>query len=228
MKLFHGEQVLIKENNLLQPQIHTPLGIIEFSLTVSDNFYHPEQSYKLKNGGSLYKYYYDSFDCELVVCRPKLNLALHLTVEECWGAVFRIKPYTNTQISTCSFSASWKEGYSWTDYGSNTGEDLEAVEYENQVYRLHLGTQDGDMLMARRNQGDMIPKSLCLNSDFEKYGFILNSDKGIKIPMTLIDSNEICQVHFLIAWNKNIEEDVSTWLAVDQFSNEILKGEEIL
>jgi hypothetical protein len=28
MKLFHGEQVLIKENNLLQPQIHTPLGII--------------------------------------------------------------------------------------------------------------------------------------------------------------------------------------------------------
>ncbi|KZE67859.1 hypothetical protein AV545_22765 [Paenibacillus jamilae] len=30
MKLFHGEQVLIKENNLLQPQIHTPLGIIEF------------------------------------------------------------------------------------------------------------------------------------------------------------------------------------------------------
>ncbi|WP_342426677.1 hypothetical protein [Paenibacillus sp. FSL L8-0158] len=228
MKLFHGERVLNKENNLLQPQIHTPLGIIEFSLTVSDNFYHPEQSYKLKNGGSLYKYYYDSFDCELVVCRPQLNHALHLTVEECWGAVFRIKPYMNTQISTCSFSASWKEGCSWTDYGSNTGEDLEAVEYENQVYRLHLGTQDGDMLMARRNQGDMIPKSLCLKSDFEKYGFILSSDKGIKIPMTLIDSNEICQVHFLVAWSKNIKEDVSTWLAVDQFSNEILKGEEIL
>lgn len=82
--------------------------------------------------------------------------------------------------------------------------------------------------MARRNQGDMIPKSLCLNSDFEKHGFILSSDKGIKIPMTLIDSNEICQVHFLVAWNKNIKEDVSTWLAVDQFSNEILKGEEIL
>lgn len=43
MKLFHGEQVLIKENNLLQPQIHTPLGIIEFSITVSDNFYYPEK-----------------------------------------------------------------------------------------------------------------------------------------------------------------------------------------
>ncbi|KGP78172.1 MULTISPECIES: hypothetical protein [unclassified Paenibacillus] len=228
MKLFHGEEALIQEIDFLQPSISTPLGTIEFLLSVSSKSYLSTQCFRLKHGGSLYQYGYDLFDCELVICKPKLDLASHLTAEECWGAVFRIKPNKNHQIDTCSFSAYWREGYSWKDYGSNTGEDLEAIEYENEKYRLHLGTQDGPLLMARRNQGDRIPKSLALNSDFEKYGFIINSDKGIEVPMTRIQSHETCQVHFLTAWNRKIEEDVSTWLAVDLPSKQILEGKGLL
>ncbi|KQY84169.1 hypothetical protein ASD24_10330 [Paenibacillus sp. Root52] len=82
--------------------------------------------------------------------------------------------------------------------------------------------------MARRDRGDRIPKSLNLNSDLEKYGFIISSDKGIEVPMTRIESQETCQVHFLTAWNRKIEEDISTWLAVDLLSKQILAGEELL
>ncbi|MCM3172899.1 hypothetical protein [Paenibacillus sp. MER 99-2] len=228
MKLFSGVEPLIQEADLSQPSIYTPLGTIEFSLSVSNKCYLPTQCFRLKQGGSLYQYSYDLFDCELVVCKPKFDLASHLTIEECWGAVFRIQPNKNRQIDTCSFSSYWQEGYNWKDYGSNTGEHLEAIEYENEKYRLHVGTQDGEFLMARRDRGDRIPKSLNLNSDFEKYGFIISSDKGIEVPMTRIESQEICEVHFLTAWNLKIEEDVSTWLAVDLLSKQILEGEELL
>ncbi|MCP1183709.1 hypothetical protein [Paenibacillus sp. 1781tsa1] len=227
MKLFRGEEALIQEIDTLQPSICTPLGTIEFLLSVSNECYFPTDCFRLKQGGFFYQYQYESFDCELVICKPKLDFASQQAVEECWGAVFRIKPNINYSISTCRFSAFWQEGYNWEDYGSNTGEDLEAIEYENENYRLHLGTQDAPLLIARRDQGDMIPKSLCLNTDFEKYGFIISSDKGIEVPMTPIDAEETCQIHFVIAWNRNIEEDVSTWLAVDLTSKQILKREEI-
>lgn len=227
MNLFSGAEPSIHEVDLLQPSIKTPLGIIEISLSVSNNTYIPTQCFRLKHDGLIYQYEYDLFDCELVICKPKLHFASHLSVEECWGAVFRIKPNQDHKIDTCSFSAYWQEGYSWKDYGANSGEHLEAIEYENERYRLHLGTQDGSLLLARRNQGDMIPKSLSLNSDFEKHGFIIDSDKGIEIPMTRIESQETCQVHFLTAWNRKIDEDISTWLAVDLTSKQILEGEEL-
>lgn len=162
-----------------------------------------------------------------MLCNLNHNPSSPQEVDECWGAVFRIKPNAYHQTSTCSFSASWIEVYGWEDYGSDTGENLEAVEYENEQYRLHIGTQEEPLIMGKRNQGDMIPKSLALNSAFEKYSFVLHSDQGIEVSMTEIDSHQICQVHFLIAWKRKIEEDISTWLAVDQPTKEILKGEDI-
>lgn len=55
--------------------------------------------------------------------------------------------------------------------------------------------------------------------------FIISSDKGIEIPMTRIEAQETCQVHFLIDWNQNIEVDISTWLALDLPSKRILEAE---
>ena len=227
MKLFRGKEALIQGTDLIKPSIYTPLGTIKLSLAASGECYLPTHCSQLKHGGLLYQYYYDSFDCELVLCNLNHNLSSPQEVDECWGAVFRIKPNAYHQISTCSFSASWKEGYSWEDHGADTGENLEAVEYENEQYRLHIGTQEKPLIMRKRNQGDMIPKFLALNSDFEKYSSVLHSDQGVEVPMIQMDSREICQVHFLIAWKRKIEGDISTWLAVDQPTKEILKEEDI-
>lgn len=227
MKLFRGKEALIQGADLVKPSIYTPLGAIEFSLAVTSECFPPTHCSQLKHGGSLYQYYYDSFDCELVLSQMNHSLSLPQEVEECWGAVYRIKPNTDHPISTCSFSALWKEGYSWEDYGSDTGENLEAVEYENEKYRLHVGTQDAPLIMGKRNRGDMISKSLDLDSNSVKYSVVLHSDQGIEVPITQMDSHEIYQVHFLIAWKRKIEEDISTWLAVDQATKEILKGEDI-
>ncbi|MGO4530400.1 hypothetical protein AB4Z30_15060 [Paenibacillus sp. 2TAF8] len=154
-----------------------------------------------------------------------VELACDQAVEECWGAVFRIQPKSGHQIDECNFTALWKEGYNWTSCGSDTGEGLEAIEYNNQIYQLHIGTQDGALLMGRKNQGDRIPKSFGIGIDVEAQGYILSSGKGISVPMSQMESDEICDIHVVIAWKKYEEEDVSTWLAVDQFSKDILRGE---
>lgn len=225
MKLFHGKVT----NDVLQmpaiPSICTPLGTVEFSLSVSNQSYRATDCARLTSGGWLYKYYYDSWDCELAICRVDVELACDHAVEECWGAVFRIKPKSGHQIDQCNFTALWKEGYHWTSCGSDTGEGLEAIEYKNETYQLHIGTQDGTLLMIRRNQSDRIPKSYGEGMDVESQGYILSSGKGISVPMSQMESDEICEIHVVIAWKKHVEEDVSTWLAVDQFSKDILRGE---
>ncbi|WP_046213575.1 hypothetical protein [Paenibacillus wulumuqiensis] len=227
MKLFYKQWPLTLNGDHSQPQIETPLGTIHLSLVISGRCYLSNYSSKLPKGGSLYTYYYDSFDCELIICRPKLNMNSHLIVEECWGAVFRIKPHSGSQIDTCSFSAYWEANYNWTHYGSNTGENLDAAAYENQIYQLHLGTQDMNTLITRKNRNDMIPKSLGSNPDIEHDHSIQLSDRGISVAMTPIDSGEICQIHFLTAWNKNVKDEIASWYAVDQNAEDILKGEEI-
>lgn len=74
--------------------------------------------------------------------------------------------YKGRAIDTCSLFAYRQEGYNWQNCGSHTGQDLEAIEYESEQYRLHLWTLNGPMLVARRNQGDRIPESLGSDSDF--------------------------------------------------------------
>ncbi|CAM3412760.1 hypothetical protein FTE24_020660 [Saccharibacillus sp. WB 17] len=228
MNLFHRARRVILQPNQRQPALHTPLGSLAFSLTVSGQTYLPSHYGALQQGGSFYHYESDTFDCELVLCRPALDARLSLALQECWGAVFRIKPHAPTTIRGCSFSAFWQEGFSWSESGSDTGEHLEAVVYENPEYRLHLGTQDGHMLMIRKHRGDRIPQSLNLESDFEQHGLITSSEQGIEVPMTEIEPHETCQIHFVAAWTRNMEEDNSTWLAVDQPAANILHTEGLL
>ncbi len=224
MKLFRGNtlfqpQPVITPSSLqLDPAIHTPLGTIRLGLSLSDHPLVLTHSHNLKNEGRIYTYNNQSLECELFIVQINPELPEHLRVEECWGAVFRIRPQTDETIHQCTFSAHWTQDYSWNDCGWDTGENLEALQYRNQEYQLHLGTQDRDMLQFRRDQQDQIPQTFAINDT------IWGSDRGLSVPMTLIQADEICQIHFVIAWNKQLPDDISTWLAVDQQTAAILQA----
>ncbi|MFB6367170.1 hypothetical protein ACFCP7_24605 [Paenibacillus elgii] len=51
----------------------------------------------------------------------------------------------------------------------------------------------------------MIPESLMLKNDEEIYGFIDFFDHGLRVPMTTIQPEEMCQIHFVVAWKKSAE-----------------------
>ncbi|MGL5836579.1 MAG: hypothetical protein ACRC1Z_25615, partial [Waterburya sp.] len=116
---------------------------------------------------------------------------------------------------------------SW-DYSS--GECLDAVEIENQTYRLHIGTEDAEFLQYRACQNDWMPKRfeslLGWQENEKKYSeYFLSKyiDFGFKINIPNLLKNEKIYFHFLVAINpikqsqEDLEEiDVSTWLAVDR------------
>ncbi|MDQ0087628.1 hypothetical protein J2T12_001034 [Paenibacillus anaericanus] len=224
MKLFSGRHLgtTLKQEAF----IDTPLGNISLKLFVEEITYVPNKRFALPNGGTLYGYYYDQFDAELVICKLKLNIPSHMVVDNSQAAVFRVKP--NNTVHSCNFVAEWEKGYTWETFGSNSGQHLESVEYKNRLIRLHLGTQDGEELMYRKINGDLIPNSLELHSDLERFSFIEYINHGFRIPFNQILKDEICQVHFIVAWTKNIADDVSTWFAVDQLTKYILEGEELI
>ncbi|MGO4530399.1 hypothetical protein AB4Z30_15055 [Paenibacillus sp. 2TAF8] len=56
MKLFHGKETIVQQAMPAMPSICTPLGTVEFSLSVSNQSYLATDCAKLNNGGWLYKY----------------------------------------------------------------------------------------------------------------------------------------------------------------------------
>jgi hypothetical protein len=113
----------------------------------------------------------------------------------------------------------------------NSGEALDAVEIENEIYHLHIGTEDGEVLQSRAKVNDLMPKRFynLLGSHWHEdekfwsyYSFIEYIDFGFKINIPILFTGEKIYFHFLVATNpiKASEEDprytdISTWLAVD-------------
>lgn len=226
MNLFPVQQPIMQEQHGIAPQIHTPLGTIQLSVSLSEQPLHADRSYTLENGTLLYTYSHDALECELILCQLTPELPEGMNIKACWAAVFRIKPKLDGAIPECTFAANWQEGYTWTDYGSDTGQNLEAAQYSNEAYRLHLGTQDRDMLMLRRDQGDGVPLSFgqdmhgIRNADSK----VWSSKYGLQVPMTTIVAGELCQIHFVVAWSRMAEDDASTWFAVDQVTESIVEA----
>lgn len=49
------------------------------------------------------------------------------------------------------------------------------------------------------------------------------------MPLTLLEVNEISQIHFVVAWNKFVDEyDNSTWFSVDMPGGAILSKEGLM
>ncbi len=193
MKLFPIKQAVTQEQYVAQPQIHTPLGIVQLSLSLSGEAIKPHRNYSFGNGSVLYTYNHHELECELVIFHIAPELPEHMSVEACWVAVFRMQTAVNTLLSDCAFAACWQEGYTWTSYGSSdTGQNLEAAEYSNETYQLHIGTENQEMLMIRRDQGDRVPLSFGQSPDVEWDEQIWNSERGLQVPMSAISGGEMC------------------------------------
>lgn len=118
-----------------------------------------------------------------------------------------------------------------TTFSSDTGECLDAIEIENEIYHLHIGTEDAEVLQSRAKLDDLMPQRF---NDF-CYSFTEYIDFGFKINIPKLFKGEKIYFHFLVATNPiqpNQEDsrytDISTWLAVDRskrFLDEYLNEE---
>lgn len=105
---------------------------------------------------------------------------------------------------------------------SDTGQWLQAVEFEDGIRQVHIGTQD-EQCFAWYGEKEWMPQRLIPSLNSDELLVTVVEDKGLrtKIPELLI--GERFYLHYLLAESprhksKQYPEDwdVSTWYAVDQ------------
>jgi len=118
-------------------------------------------------------------------------------------------------------------------YGINGGEDLDALEYYNGKYQVHIGTEDDVLQKKRSINSDWLPprysKYLGYYDTTRKFklGSFTQYQKSrlgfiIKIPR--IRNQEKAYFHFILAAKECDDENSDTWLAVDISKKDLLSG----
>jgi hypothetical protein len=111
-----------------------------------------------------------------------------------------------------------------TTWDYNSGENLDAVEIENRKELLHIGTEDGEVMKYRAENNDWFPirlkNEISLEKPITKY-----IDFGFESIIPNLKINEKMYLHFLVATRrkteKNDNENISTWIAVDNSKKEL-------
>jgi hypothetical protein len=162
---------------------------------------------------------------ELLLCRPALDLPEHLAVTDCWAGLWRVSP--SADVDSCAFEARWEPGYRWNSGGADSGEGLDAQTWTDGVVSVSVGTQDGEVILARSQEGDGLPKTWgsaailrCINRDCAD--LVRYEPTSLIVPLPRLRISEQAQIHFAIAWAPDVENDASTWYAVDLQQAQIL------
>ena len=200
---------------ILKDTFETNLGVIELSIN---------SEYKVQYlVNSNLKVETENHKIEVVVIDlKKLELPKHMKIENSkgWRIYIEKKSEKSEKLNVICKLLNKNAENTW-NYDS--GENLDAVEIENGKELLHIGTEDGEAMKWRAENNDWFPNRLKNEINLEKpltnyidFGFVS------KIPN--LEINENIYLHFLIATRKtekNDNENISTWIAVDRNKNEL-------
>jgi hypothetical protein len=126
--------------------------------------------------------------------------------------VVLITVYSSTPLFNLEFKCqlSNKELLDW---GSESGQGLEALAWRSKTQLVMAGTEDEEWLKAR------LPASIILSDSPVQY-----SDRVLSIFFEEVPKNTKVDVHFIVAWNPEPEPvDSSCWYAVDRPHQEVLE-----
>lgn len=214
MKLFTFDCDYI-QTEAIDSIIDTPLGQVTTYITHLDNIVGDNiagSTFYLETGARITTFYSEDFVAELLTCRPNYFIHPEQRILDCWAFLWRFR--ASKFIHEPIFMVTWKENYKWKESGYNGGQYLEARTFSDNDYVVTIGTQDDEVLETRAAKNEYIPKKFI---DMVSGAFTLVSgfNEGIEVPMPDLEPNDICQIHFIIAWNTEFKDEVATWYAVD-------------
>ena len=142
---------------------------------------------------------------------PKLPTGME--VEECIGAIWRVKATSeNVQLKfNCTLESNLLASPEF-------GEGLVAQSFENTSSQIYIGTEDEEYLIQRAGK-------YWLPDHFKNKIFaelIQCIPTGIQVTFPSLGTNEILQLHFIVAWTSVANKPISAWYAVDQSPEWIL------
>ncbi|MFN7249878.1 MAG: hypothetical protein ACK4M9_03715 [Anaerobacillus sp.] len=228
MKVFKAENPIKNVSNAAS-YVDTPLGKITFDMIINQVFLSTITTkdcfFELINGGKLLSYEHRDFIAELVICKPVIRLPEHMNIDGAFGAVWRVKSILDNL--SCEFHTVLNPKQSIDiEGGVDSGEGLEGITWNNKECQLSLGTQDGVTLVHRSKINDMMPNYFDAEDEISQHNIVKYLKNGVIVPIPKMMKDELCQIHFVIAWTKyKDEEDCSTWFVVDMDSKKILVNE---
>lgn len=205
------------DNNLI-----TPFGTISLNINIDNHNVVNRikgKSFFITDKSKLTKWENEHYEVELLINEPNTKMIEHMKVEKCIAVIwrFRFKSNPSKVLIQTKFS---NDDVIYDSIEVDSGEHLYAIGIENIDYKLHIGTQDEEVLVHRKEVKDYFPIKLLNENHY--YNPFVDTNKGIAMLLENIVEGEICQVHFVVSWAKYKKWDVSTWLAVDKNAKELL------
>ncbi|MGJ8551297.1 hypothetical protein [Winogradskyella wichelsiae] len=207
-------------NTLINRTFNTPLGVISCDLNSNFTFIELQNSGSYKNGTYI-KFKTSAHDIELIEFKVKQPCYNGETIEDskCW--IWRIE-----KVKEISENLELK--VSITDFPKNSefdfasGENLDAFEITNDEWKLHIGTEDGEILNYRAENNDWFPARL-LNTKNHWQEITELNKSSIQTNVPELKIGEKIHLQYLTAFDKQNTETINTWVAVDEHKSELEK-----
>ncbi len=142
-------------------------------------------------------------DSSITICEIEPSIPDGMHVEKCFAILF--KCFSLKLLKNVVFSCKW-DNLDTSGY-PDSGEGLDAWEWEHNGILVMIGTEDGDRLSDRLN--------LAQQKLDENYPITM-CDNQITIVIQEFEANRKFSLHFVVAWNPAPEPlEASCWFAVD-------------
>lgn len=198
-------------------ELKTPLGDLFFDCQIFNESLldtHPTKMESFQSGNTITSWISENYIVEFIKLNFKPKLPTGMKVDDCIFAVWRIKSLR--KIAECNFTCRLEN-----EEGSpESGEGLASQSFENNDYKLNIGTEDEDYLQQRAESQNWLPLHFKDKISTEQIDYLKS---GIKITLPELLPNESLQIHFIVSWSSKKNPEISTWYAVDQSPMEILE-----
>lgn len=205
-------------------EISTPVGYLFFNVEFSNGSLQsikPSKIEAINQQTTLFSWEFEDCVIEFLKLKffPKLPSGLH--VDDCMCGIWRINALRNInhQFTFTCYLKSDLMG------SPESGEGLECQSFENENFKLSIGTEDQDYLLRRMNALDWFPSRFQSTQEEIEIEYF---SKGIKVILPDLCQNEKVQVQFIAAWASKTNNEVSTWYAVDQSAKRLLEAAGII
>lgn len=108
------------------------------------------------------------------------------------------------------------------EFGSASGEHLDAISASGQGCLLHIGTEDGEILNSRAYRDDWFPEHLKDVVNLERSITTYKNDyRGVETQTPIMNIGDKLSLQYLVAIEKKSGDKIDSWLAVDMFKRDI-------
>ncbi len=208
------------KNTLTKRTFKTPLAAISCALKSNFSFIETQNAGHYENG--IYeKFKPSAVDIDLIQFKVKQPNYLGETMSDskCW--IWRITKVKNI-FENLEIKVSVSNYLKNVEFDFANGENLDAFEINNDQWKLHLRTEDGEILNNRAENTDWFPTRL-LNTKKHWQEIIDLNESSIQTNVPELKTGEKIHLQYLSAYQNYNTKIITTWLAVNENTSELEK-----